>query len=104
MNRYKVIKQLGDGTYGSVLKAVNRSTGEVVSNTGQGRKRAFREDKTPKKQRLRRETEKSIGRTVLSRASSPSAARRGSRAIKHRDDIEGWARLPLIGCCSLLPV
>ena len=30
MNRYKVTKQLGDGTYGSVLKAVNRSTGEVV--------------------------------------------------------------------------
>jgi male germ cell-associated kinase len=31
MNRYKVTKQLGDGTYGSVLKAVNRQTGEVVS-------------------------------------------------------------------------
>ena len=31
MNRYKVTKQLGDGTYGSVLKAVNRSTGEVVA-------------------------------------------------------------------------
>lgn len=30
MNRYKVTKQLGDGTYGSVLKAINRSTGEVV--------------------------------------------------------------------------
>lgn len=30
MNRYKVTKQLGDGTYGSVLKAVNRSTGETV--------------------------------------------------------------------------
>ena len=30
MNRYKITKQLGDGTYGSVLKAVNRSTGEVV--------------------------------------------------------------------------
>jgi protein kinase len=30
MNRYKVTKQLGDGTYGSVLKAVNRQTGEVV--------------------------------------------------------------------------
>lgn len=32
MNRYKVTKQLGDGTYGSVLKAVNRQTGEVVSD------------------------------------------------------------------------
>ena len=31
MNRYKVTKQLGDGTYGSVLKAVNRSTGEIVA-------------------------------------------------------------------------
>jgi len=31
MNRYKITKQLGDGTYGSVLKAVNRSTGEVVA-------------------------------------------------------------------------
>lgn len=31
MNRYKVTKQLGDGTYGSVLKAVNRSSGEVVA-------------------------------------------------------------------------
>ena len=32
MNRYKVTKQLGDGTYGSVLKAVNRQTGEIVRN------------------------------------------------------------------------
>eukprot|EP00516_Mucochytrium_quahogii_P011279 CAMPEP_0203785966 /NCGR_PEP_ID=MMETSP0100_2-20121128/1332_1 /ASSEMBLY_ACC=CAM_ASM_000210 /TAXON_ID=96639 /ORGANISM=" , Strain NY0313808BC1" /LENGTH=577 /DNA_ID=CAMNT_0050688151 /DNA_START=305 /DNA_END=2038 /DNA_ORIENTATION=- len=31
MNRYKVTDQLGDGTYGSVLKAVNKSTGEVVA-------------------------------------------------------------------------
>ena len=31
MNRYKVTKQLGDGTYGSVLKAVNKQTGEIVS-------------------------------------------------------------------------
>ena len=30
MNRYKVTKQLGDGTYGSVLKAVNRQNGEIV--------------------------------------------------------------------------
>lgn len=28
MNRYKTIKALGDGTYGSVVKAVNRTTGE----------------------------------------------------------------------------
>jgi len=31
MNRYKTIKPLGDGTYGSVVKAVNRSTGEIVA-------------------------------------------------------------------------
>ena len=31
MNRYKVTKQLGDGTYGSVLKAVNRQSGEIVA-------------------------------------------------------------------------
>lgn len=31
MNRYKIVKPLGDGTYGSVLKAVNRQTGEIVS-------------------------------------------------------------------------
>lgn len=30
MNRYNITKQLGDGTYGSVLKAVNKQTGEVV--------------------------------------------------------------------------
>lgn len=31
MNRYKVVKQLGDGTYGAVWKAVNRQTNEVVA-------------------------------------------------------------------------
>eukprot|EP01112_Ceratiomyxa_fruticulosa_P000081 TRINITY_DN10104_c0_g2_i1.p1 TRINITY_DN10104_c0_g2~~TRINITY_DN10104_c0_g2_i1.p1 ORF type:complete len:657 (-),score=126.72 TRINITY_DN10104_c0_g2_i1:153-2123(-) len=31
MNRYKIIKQLGDGTYGSVLKAINRASGESVA-------------------------------------------------------------------------
>jgi len=31
MNRYKVVKQLGDGTYGSVWKAINRATSEVVA-------------------------------------------------------------------------
>jgi hypothetical protein len=30
MNRYKVVSLLGDGTYGSVLKAVNKQTNEVV--------------------------------------------------------------------------
>lgn len=30
VRRYKVIKQLGDGTYGSVWKAINRQTNEVV--------------------------------------------------------------------------
>eukprot|EP01023_Acetabularia_acetabulum_P034745 TRINITY_DN32666_c0_g1_i3.p1 TRINITY_DN32666_c0_g1~~TRINITY_DN32666_c0_g1_i3.p1 ORF type:complete len:404 (-),score=35.13 TRINITY_DN32666_c0_g1_i3:661-1872(-) len=31
MNRYKVLKQLGDGTYGSVWKAINRQSNEVVA-------------------------------------------------------------------------
>ncbi|KAG1657422.1 hypothetical protein FOA52_011792 [Chlamydomonas sp. UWO 241] len=31
MNRYKVLKQLGDGTYGTVWKAINRQNQEVVA-------------------------------------------------------------------------
>jgi protein kinase len=31
MDRYKVIKELGDGTYGIVWKAINRSTNEIVA-------------------------------------------------------------------------
>lgn len=31
MNRYKVTKKLGDGTYGSVLLAINRQTGEITA-------------------------------------------------------------------------
>lgn len=31
MNRYKIIKAVGDGTYGSVLKAVHRGSGEIVA-------------------------------------------------------------------------
>jgi len=31
MNRYKVTKKLGDGTYGSVLRAENTATGELVA-------------------------------------------------------------------------
>ena len=31
MQRYKTIKALGDGTYGSVFKAVNRATGDIVA-------------------------------------------------------------------------
>ena len=31
MERYRILKAVGDGTYGSVSKAVNRSTGEVVA-------------------------------------------------------------------------
>ena len=30
MNRYQLVSTLGDGTYGSVIKGVNRKTGEVV--------------------------------------------------------------------------
>jgi hypothetical protein len=32
MKRYKTIKPLGDGTYGSVAKAVNLETNEIVEN------------------------------------------------------------------------
>ncbi|KAF4714269.1 hypothetical protein FOZ62_015607, partial [Perkinsus olseni] len=31
MNRYKVHRMLGDGTYGSVLRAQNKQTGELVA-------------------------------------------------------------------------
>jgi protein kinase len=31
MNRYKTVKKLGDGTYGSVVKGVNKQTGELVA-------------------------------------------------------------------------
>uniref|UniRef100_A0A1D1YUP2 cyclin-dependent kinase n=1 Tax=Anthurium amnicola TaxID=1678845 RepID=A0A1D1YUP2_9ARAE len=31
MDRYKVIKQVGDGTFGSVWRAINKLTGEVVA-------------------------------------------------------------------------
>ena len=31
MNRYKVTKTLGDGTYGSVLKGQNKQSGEIVA-------------------------------------------------------------------------
>ena len=31
MNRYQITKALGDGTYGSVSKGVNKQTGEVVA-------------------------------------------------------------------------
>ncbi|GJP54313.1 hypothetical protein CLOM_g13418 [Closterium sp. NIES-68] len=31
MNRYKVIKQMGDGTYGTVWKAMNLHTNEIVA-------------------------------------------------------------------------
>jgi len=31
MNRYKIIKALGDGTYGSVTRAENKQTGEIVA-------------------------------------------------------------------------
>lgn len=31
MDRYKVIKTVGDGTFGSVAKALNKATGETVA-------------------------------------------------------------------------
>jgi serine/threonine protein kinase len=31
MNRYKVMNAIGDGAYGSVLKAVNKKSGDVVA-------------------------------------------------------------------------
>jgi len=30
-SRYKLIKEVGDGTFGSVWRAINKQTGEVVS-------------------------------------------------------------------------
>lgn len=31
MEKYSIIKTIGDGTYGSVVKAVNKKTGEMVA-------------------------------------------------------------------------
>jgi serine/threonine protein kinase len=31
MDRYKIIKTIGDGTYGSVVKATNKKTQEVTA-------------------------------------------------------------------------
>lgn len=31
MDRYKIIKTIGDGAYGSVVKATNKKTQEVVA-------------------------------------------------------------------------
>jgi len=31
MDRYKVIKTVGDGTFGSVAKAINKATNETVA-------------------------------------------------------------------------
>ena len=31
MDRYKILKTLGDGTYGSVVKAINKQTNEEVA-------------------------------------------------------------------------
>jgi len=31
MDRYKILQTLGDGTYGSVVKAVNKQTNEIVA-------------------------------------------------------------------------
>jgi serine/threonine protein kinase len=31
MEQYKIIKKIGDGTYGSVFKAINNASGEVVA-------------------------------------------------------------------------
>lgn len=31
MDRYKILKTVGDGTYGSVAKGINKATGETVA-------------------------------------------------------------------------
>ena len=31
MDKYSTVKIIGDGTYGSVIKAMNRRTGEIVA-------------------------------------------------------------------------
>ena len=31
MEKYNQLKTIGDGTYGSVIKAMNRRTGEIVA-------------------------------------------------------------------------
>ena len=31
MDKYSTVKTIGDGTYGSVIKAMNRRTGEIVA-------------------------------------------------------------------------
>lgn len=31
MNRYRIIKTVGDGTYGSVLQAINKKTNQLVA-------------------------------------------------------------------------
>ena len=31
MDRYKIVKSIGDGSFGSVAKAINKATGETVA-------------------------------------------------------------------------
>ena len=31
MDKYKILKSLGEGTFGSVMKAVNNTTNEIVA-------------------------------------------------------------------------
>ena len=31
MDKYTTVKVIGDGTYGSVIKAMNKKTGEIVA-------------------------------------------------------------------------
>jgi hypothetical protein len=31
MDNYSIVKVIGDGTYGSVIKAMNKKTGEIVA-------------------------------------------------------------------------
>lgn len=31
MDKYNTVKTIGDGTYGSVIKAMNRKSGEIVA-------------------------------------------------------------------------
>ena len=96
MNRYKVTKTLGDGTYGSVLKGQNKQSGEIVAIKRMKRKfysweecMALREVKSLKKLshpnivKLKEVSEKHSGsaRTASPPAAARACHRRGNPAL-----------------------